>query len=412
MDQYKSRIITHSNQSRYQDGTGVWKVGGAWSTSLSSTEYLYSQGHPFRRENLGGGDTGGEFFHSKQWLTTSAAEVNLQGTRGGAVYRYQGPLFAVPSLAPSNLWTTLGSPSRGYLNGLGATAIARSIPTNPCFDAAQFIGELHEGLPRAMGVSLWRDRALRARSAGGEYLNVEFGWKPLINDVQKFAHAVKRSHKVLTQYARDSGRKVRRRYSFPSSVTTSTVSDTNQPFPAVDTALWKNGNTVFPRTTSTTTQVDTWFSGAFTYYLSVGSNSADRLDRHLQNANKLLGIRLTPDTLWELAPWSWAADWVGNVGDIAHNVSAFASDGLSMQYGYLMQRKTVSITRTQTGVWPANYASPFNLVNTFGSETQSRIAASPFGFGLKFDTLSGRQQAIVGALGLSRAPRSTLRKIT
>jgi len=410
MDQYKSRVVRFTGPSRFVDFTGTWKV--STGTILESTEYMYSQGHRFRRNDLGGGDMGGEFFHFKNSFKTNIEHVSCFGARSGTTYRYEGPLFAVLSLAPSQTFTPLGSPARAYLNGLGATAIARSIPTNPVFDAAQFIGELHEGLPRAMGVSLWRDRALRARSAGGEYLNVEFGWKPLVSDLQKFARAVKTSHKVLTQYSRDSGRKIRRRYYFPSEVTTTTADSVVQVYPAIDVGMWHGNSTSFPRTTIQTTQVDTWFSGAFTYYLNVGQKPADRLDRHLQEANKLLGVRLTPDVLWELAPWSWAADWVGNVGDIAHNVSAFASDGLAMPYGYLMQEKSVQTVHTMRDVWPKNFATPFNLVNEFGTITQARIAASPFGFGLKFDTLSGRQQAIVGALGLSRAPRSTLRRIT
>jgi len=408
MDQYKSRRVRFTGPSRQMALSGQWLNYNG--TILESTEYMYSQWHRFRRKDLGDGDMGGEFFHFKNYFQTNTPFVSVWGPRSGTIYRHEGPLFAVPSLA--SVFTPLGSPSRAYLNGLGATAIARSLPTNPSFDAATFIGELHEGLPRAMGVSLWRDRALRARSAGGEYLNVEFGWKPLVNDLQKFARAVKTSHKVLTQYSRDSGRKVRRRYYFPSELTRSETNDVQQVFPAVDVGIWFNQSTSFPRTTIQTTQVDTWFSGAFTYYLNVGSSAADRMDRHLAEANKLLGIRLTPDVLWELAPWSWAADWVGNVGDIAHNVSAFASDGLTMPYAYLMQRKTVENVHTMYGVRAKNGFGPANVVSIFGSETQSRIAASPFGFGLKFDTLSGRQQAIIGALGLSRAPRPTLKRLT
>jgi len=83
-----------------------------------------------------------------------------------------------------------------------------------------------------------------------------------------------------------------------------------------------------------------------------------------------------------------------------------------MPYAYLMQRKTVENVHTMYGVRAKNGFGPANVVSIFGSETQSRIAASPFGFGLKFDTLSGRQQAIIGALGLSRAPRPTLKRLT
>jgi hypothetical protein len=111
-------------------------------------------------------------------------------------------------------------------------------------------------------------------------------------------------------------------------------------------------------------------------------------------ANRLLGVKLSPDTVWNLNPWTWAADWFANTGDLMTNVSNMGQDGLVLQYGYMMASEEVSTysVASKNGA----VTSRTRLV-----KRAKRIPASPYGFGVSLSTLTARQLAIITALGLS-----------
>ena len=122
--------------------------------------------------------------------------------------------------------------------------------------------------------------------------------------------------------------------------------------------------------------------------------------RAATRASVLLGIELTPEVLWNLTPWSWAADWFANMGDVLSNVSDFANDGLVMHYGYMMETSHVTHTYDLHGHGLNGVESPLTL--TFENIQKQRIKASPFGFGLTWESFTPRQLAILAALGISR----------
>lgn len=287
------------------------------------------------------------------------------------------------------------------LNALGTTAIARCAPTKPEADIATFIGELREGIPSAVLLHQnGKSRARQARNAGDEYLNVEFGWKPLIRDVQSFAKAVRDSDKILRDYHEGSGKLIKRRYSWPDELTVD-VEDwgLNYPMPLLPTALYgTNGRGRLTRTVSR--KVETWFTGSFMYFCP----PPETPDRWLSDANRLLGVKPTPETLWNIAPWSWAADWVGNTGDIASNLSYLQSDALAIHHAYIMERVTVTHEYTLQGdqIWKT-YPGHHRLTQRFTTVNKRRIRATPYGFGLNWDEFNSKQLGILAALGISRA---------
>jgi len=147
-----------------------------------------------------------------------------------------------------------------------------------------------------------------------------------------------------------------------------------------------------------------WFSGAFTYHLPTELDSRSALGNAAQEAEKLLGSPLSPETLWNLTPWSWAIDWFTNTGDYLHNLNAFATQGLVMRYGYMMEHTIVKHTYSHIGSSgisgkPDMTVPPLVLV----TETKKRVQANPFGFGLTWSGLSPFQLSIAAALGLNRA---------
>jgi hypothetical protein len=119
-------------------------------------------------------------------------------------------------------------------------------------------------------------------------------------------------------------------------------------------------------------------------------------------ADKVLGASLTPETLWNLAPWSWAVDWFSNTGDVLHNLQSFQSDGLVMRYGYMMVhtivKDTYRLSSSNLGNDSSSGVSPLAYV----TETKTRAKANPYGFGASWNGLSPHQLAILGALGITR----------
>jgi len=402
-------------RSAYKEVPSRWWASGAdpsgpptgdWVSiqDYVAGELLQSEGHQVSKLGDTMDDIGGDFavrkrdYHEYSSLGGGARPFETTPDSERYFYEPKARFEHIAYWANVFQWSPTSS-SDFEMDGMGTTAISRIIPTNPLVSAAAFLGEMREGLPK-LGVETWSARTGRARAAGGDYLNAEFGWKPLISDVQKFAHIVKNSDRIIAQYERDSGKLLRRQYEWPMEKTTE-VTDFgtgHNPVP------WGSGDGMFRpdhigRLTRTRTTVTRrWLKATFTYYLPPQGSRA----RDLAIANKLYGVRVTPDVLWQLTPWSWAVDWATNIGDIASNVSAFASDGLVMPWAYLMEEKSHSEEWVLSQVGYKSYPGMQSFRQTFTETVKKRRRATPFGFGFDFDGLTTRQGAILGALAISR----------
>lgn len=390
-------------------GTKLNVLGGPTRNVVVGQQETTSEGHQVSLLGKTGRDIGGEFFSIDNYYrgdgVGNASIFHVDARTKAVVPKqyYDGPLFARSRSA----WPVLSVYSLSSLLADGTTAIARSLPTNPLSSLGQFLGELHaDGIPSIVGSGLLKSRLKRYREYGDEYLNYQFGWVPFINDLLAFANAVKTSNEVLKQYKADSGKNIRRRYTFPTvSVTTQSNDGGGVPnsTPALPVSCVDGSITQGSRTTTTVTTTDRWFSGCFTYYLPVDDNVMGKIAKCAAEADKLFGISLTPELVWQLTPWSWAADWVSNIGDIIHNVSAFQQDGLVMRWGYIMEKSTKEVTYTLSD-YKLRGLGPINLRQTFGTSRKVRLKATPYGFGLNIGGFSNRQWAILVALGISRGP--------
>lgn len=381
------------------------------SLDLTGTQTTVSEGHqwpPPKGAPLS--DRGGPFFTTRTYVEGNPFRFVSWSKAEGAFFthKYEGPLFACypPTDAFGSMFPPANHSSKSSLEALGSTAIARSKPTNSVANVATFLGEtLKDGIPSMIGARSWESRASAAKKAGDEYLNAAFGWLPLVNDIRKVAEAVKHADAVLAQYERDAGGVVRRRYNFPltDDATTETVgaADNALPFAAHDSA-WIEAP--FGRVTrKVETSRSRSFSGAFTYYLPTDYDSRKELARVALEADKLFGLAITPEVLWELAPWSWAVDWFSNIGDVVSNISDFITDGLVLRYGYISERSVTKYTYTSD---PSGLVSPYRDTKVpplvLVRETKQRIPANPFGFGIGWEGLSAFQLSIAAALGISR----------
>jgi len=376
----------------------------------SGTQITASEGHQIGSIGKTRDDVGGPFFSQKQSIY-GVSPVDIAVSRPGGFsdwinhYKFSGPLLPVTPgpdgelpFPPSHL------SSDDELDALGATAVANTNPENAFVRLSSTIGELFtSGLPALVGHQTWRGKTLKARNAGKEYLNVQFGWVPLVSDISDFADVVRNADAVLAQYERDAGKRVRRRYEI-SSVEKSEVPQFHTgvyPYSGTGLNFVSNpGVQKFERKISQRT----WFSGAYTYYLPTGYDSRNKLARYALLAQRL-GLDPSPEDLWELAPWSWAVDWFSNTGDVIQNVTSFQIDGTVLAYGYVMEHTIVTDTYTLEGVEDINHDPIVVPSLTLVTETKVRQVANPYGFGVSWDGLSTFQASILAALGLTKGRR-------
>lgn len=348
-----------------------------------------------------GADEGGNFFSIRRTFSGGSKQHGIVVTN--VVNEIEQFVFpATPFLPfPGSL-----ASSDDALGAKGATAIARCSPLNPSAELGVALGEAgKDGLPSIPLIRSLEKRAGLARSAGREFLNATFGWLPLLHDTQSALNAFRKQSELINQYHRDAGKSIRRRFSFPiESQETVSTSKNVLPYFVGGSQYWPQY--LPPTGGATFTEIqrrETWFSGCFTYYLPSPSDLGIIPDG-LQESLRVFNLRITPDTLWNLAPWSWMVDWVSNSGDVLANVTRFDIDGLVMRYGYIMEHTSHELHVTYDGshnVPALGSVAPMSWVTS----TKKRLRASPYGFGVSWDGLSTFQKAVLGALGLSRQAR-------
>lgn len=304
---------------------------------------------------------------------------------------YEGKAFALPSISTANLPAS----KEEFVSSYGAQAWNKFKPIQPYVSLGTFIAELRD-IP-----GLLFKRVQKFRDLGNNYLAYQFGWKPFLGDLISWYDSVKRIDQRIAQLKRDNGRYVKRGGTlFRSSEFNQEVhsaSSLDLAFPSVHSYQ----NVV----ESTWESEKCWFTARFKYYIP-GLMSAKF--GTLAAYRRLWGLKMTPNEVWQLLPWSWLVDWFSNAGDVISNLVSAADENLVAKYAYLMyhhkvvtQKKVNFTTRLQDGIASYSYRPHTSEVTTI-RETKTRTGASPFGFNLEIGGLSAYQSSILSALGVSR----------
>jgi hypothetical protein len=179
-----------------------------------------------------------------------------------------------------------------------AKVAARTNPSRPVVDVPVLIAELGD-VPKLIRLA---GRTIYGK-AGSAYLSWQFGWAPLLGDLNKLldfgSHVSNRVQEIKRLNSR-GGLKRRIGPVNHENVLQSTgwgVSET------------KNGwVSVYSRRETRRKQ---W---ATARWRSTVPNISEAHAQILATRSTL-GLDLTMSTVWEALPWSWMADWFGNVGD-------------------------------------------------------------------------------------------------
>jgi hypothetical protein len=402
----RERVLNYGNYV----GNYFYITNRTFAISLTGKQRTVSEGHFWPSRKVKGGDAGGPFLTQRnRLLHAGASGYSDHFNAPGAGESYSG--YLLPSYQSSAGASYLAPSSDDELVVVGTKLISLARPVAPLSGFGVTLGELrNDGLPHLVGHNLkeiLKNFRSVPKAGSKEYLNWEFGWKPLWSDVMKTIKNVQRSDAIITQLYRDSGKPVRRRIGLPmESETVVTELDDGvgvsiyPPWPAGNFTGYAGVRGVTRKTVTTTR--DLWFSGSFTYFIPRDDSILSKSKRFLLEANRVAGLRPDPELLWNLAPWTWLSDWFLNTGDIIANVTSYALDGLVMNYGYQMEHKqerTEFSTRTSF-----SSGAIFDSSQAWLRESKRRIRATPFGFGLNPSTFTSKQWAILAALGISRGP--------
>jgi hypothetical protein len=375
-------------------------------------------------------DNGHEWNHLKvSEVVNSHEDYIVRNGYGGSYYR--GPLFAMD---PVPFWTGHNAPdghdrvtfSVPALNvAVGTKFLRNTMPGKSHANLTQAIAELVIDMPRipfnGFDHKLF-DRRNLPKNIGSEYLNIVFGYKPLVSDILKVCETIVKIDDIVTQYQRDAGpdktvrrtRKLNPVRTHVQNVISNNIKlgfpfGPNGTYPGEYLFYLKNLPGFYPNhpngqigtrgvlTEEISTYEQYWFASRWMYYLAADSQLFGSMHRAAQLAKATLGIRLDLELLWELAPWTWLSDWFVNIGDILSLNAAISTNDQVLQYAYLMHETQVSYKYSHSGVILAEKPTgPISSLIT--QRKQERVRATPYGFGVNLNGLSPDQIAILAAL--------------
>lgn len=213
--------------------------------------------------------------------------------------------FCPSSWATPGRLAMMSDPSRPGNAALAVSVISKTNPSKSRIDLPISIAELRElpDLVRSAG------RSLISR-IGENNLRYYFGVKPIVDDLIKlieFKRSVENRMKLLKKF-RDEGPMLRKVPLYSGSVenfpgTKGTYNST--PYGSNIDYILKSRRTVRKVWGYTT------WTPADTFYKLMSDDA--EIERRAYEI--ILGLRIDFVTLWEALPWSWLADWFGNVGD-------------------------------------------------------------------------------------------------
>lgn len=254
------------------------------------------------------------------------------------------------------------------------------------------------------------------KRAADAFLAAEFGWIPFVSDVTKMLDNIIFSEQYLADLSSQNNTWVKRRRVSTETASTKllkrlyTQSVLPNGFTVVDLCKDFVVDGITCRGTCNIYADEilrVWYEGSFKFYrpeldrtLANYDSFASTMRRHIL----LHGLRINPTHIWKAIPWSWAVDWLSNVGDLITRADEQYNDGMVAKYLYIMHHRSLQIrSQHYLNFWSGALTLDF----TRSVETKLRQnASSPYGFVLGGD-LSATQWSIIAALGLSRNVRFT-----
>jgi hypothetical protein len=285
------------------------------------------------------------------------------------------------------------------------------------------VGELREGLPALIPAfltlgskqafkSTLKRQTRRAADAGSDYLNVQFGWIPLLSDVRKIATALAVATAAITG---DNASTHRRRHKPEKDETISGTSSSLAFYLRHASPITGGGTSDSFTSMSSLVSSSNWFvqRHEIDYYFEAEfirlPEGQKDYSSYLTRLDELMRWDITPMDLWQLAPWSWLVDWFFDIGGQLDAWNSATSNRILSLYAYGMRDERLTTTSIVSNITPLSgvtYTGPTTCFTQIVTRRRQRIKANPFGYTLNpLSSLSAGQMAILGALGLTKVRR-------
>lgn len=365
-------------------------------------------------------------------LGNAVRTTNTHAMAKQTYFAWPSRLYASGGLAPAAQQIYTNS----LKQTLGSGLIANTNPWAAKADLAVTVLELLTGnLPRILSRigdrvarihidwKLETGRELRKHTnPGNEWLSYHFGWAPLVQDIMAAVEILYKLHILL--YTSNESRRHRGGDLGTWGRVNNNSTDSSDRQLVFESPLselpgspqWKDlvGTSTLHSASDVPFGVGSWsrsvlvhadYRFAARFHSGAVPNSAE--NGHIDKAFDLLGLDITPATLWNLAPWTWLLDWFSNIGTVAQNLSDLDWSNVLLDYAYLTVKVKTSATVSATlpKSWTANFVftnrTPF-ISHTYVTEEKIREQASPYGFSVGWNGLSPFQLSILAALGMTR----------
>lgn len=252
----------------------------------------------------------------------------------------------------------------------------------------------------------WR---MQPKKAADNFLNHQFGWVPFLSDMSKMYKTWQDASIIKSRLNRQNGQWLKRHTRIKRLLESENVIYTRTDYPGCQPAgypfygMYKPGSPI-KYTVTLKEYTDVWYEGQFRFYRPEFDRSLDGYDsvyREVQRMMALYGVNTNPTTIWAATPWSWLVDWFTNTRDVIQRLEDYGTDQVASKYMYLMHhRRRVFEMHSQFTTKDDRYHDLYWYRSADIKRRQP--ASSSFGFNLATSSLTGRQLAILGALGITR----------
>lgn len=371
--------------------------------------------------------------HSKVYGPVTLSSKGNPDMSGQALDQYRGYITDGSTNWTGDSLTEYSVPTVPSLEGYDTLAWDRTKPTIPKLNLTQSLYELRD-LPRMLESTansfhnLWQQfnrggyltTMMKPKAASDQFLNVQFGWIPFLDDYFKFTDLIEnfRQYELQTIRSNNTWQKRRRVLESDLKYTTLAVNPGTATEPqSTDSRFSKilriDGTTGgLPYRGTHTIELKelkrVWAVGSFKYYrpefdrvITRDSSLEFATITRLRRLATLAGLRINPSTLYKITPWTWAADWFTSMGNHIQRYDDFITDGLVSKYLYVM--KTTERRVRKTSVMNAWSGSCTFMWERSLVKKQRKAADSPYGFDRPWNSLSPRQLLILGAVGITQS---------
>jgi len=281
------------------------------------------------------------------------------------------------------------------MDALATSAYANINPNRASVDIPLFLFELRElpGMIKDLGDYLLKNsikKKLSPRELAKQNLAFQFGWKPLLSDLQKLLKLHDsiqdrmRFFDKLNEGAQTVARNVRNDSSVEMSV-----------FDGLHFAYFDKKYEYKDKV---------WYTAKLSADVPI-----DKPSRDMAAFRATTGFSQPTSTIWNAIPWTWLIDWFSNIGDVLSANSGLISFDVGQMC--VMRMRSATATYSFAGIKPG-YESIGYSVNAPRQRVvlkERRIYTAPPFIQLDLSLLNDKQKGILGSLVLARGSR--VRKI-